>query len=351
MHVIDGHNDTLLDLYSQNQASKRTFFEQSDVGHIDLPRAKLGGLAGGFFAIFVPSPSDVHEKNNNSIPPSTKVEHQRESTVDRLYAQQITQDMIDLLYELESQSGGEFSVVFTADELAHCIGDNRFAAILHFGGAECIEPDLDNLQAYYDAGLRSLGITWSRSNAFGAGVPFKHGFSPDTGPGLTDAGKQLIKACNDLGIMIDLSHLNEKGFWDVHQISNAPLVATHSNAHAISPATRNLTDEQIDAIGNTEGIIGINFHVEFVRPDGKSDPNTPMSEIIKHVDYIVERIGIDHVGIGSDFDGARMPAELKDARGLPSLLQALSNAGYDQPSLKKITHENWIRVLKQTWKN
>jgi membrane dipeptidase len=210
---------------------------------------------------------------------------------------------------------------------------------------------MENLKGYYDQGLRSLGITWSRSNGFGHGVPFEFDTSPDTGPGLTTAGKHLVRECNRLGIMIDLSHLNEKGFWDVASITDSPLVATHSAAHRICPSTRNLTDKQIDAVGETDGIIGINFHVGFIRSDGKGDSDTPIDDIIKHADYVANRIGVDHVALGSDFDGATMPDELGDVSGLPKLIAALSRGGFSDHEIRKIAHENWLRVLNQTWKH
>jgi len=131
------------------------------------------------------------------------------------------------------------------------------APVLHIEGAEAIDPNFEFLDVLYEAGLRSLGPVWSRPNAFGHGVPFRCPSSPDTGPGLTDLGKELIGACNRLGILIDLSHLNERGFWDVAAISNAPLVATHSNAHALSPHSRNLIDSQLAAIRETGGIVGV----------------------------------------------------------------------------------------------
>jgi membrane dipeptidase len=134
-----------------------------------------------------------------------------------------------------------------------------FTPVLHIEGAEAIDPNFEFLDVLYEAGLRSLGPVWSRPNAFGHGVPFRCPSSPDTGPGLTDLGKELIGACNRLGILIDLSHLNERGFWDVAAISNAPLVATHSNAHALSPHSRNLIDSQLAAIRETGGIVDVNF--------------------------------------------------------------------------------------------
>ena len=115
--------------------------------------------------------------------------------------------------------------------------------------------------------------------------------------------------------MLDLSHLNEQGFWDVAGLSTAPLVATHSNAHALSPGARNLTDRQLAAIHESDGMVGVNFHVGFLREDGGEDKDTPLSTVVRHIDYLVEHLGIDRVGFGSDFDGATMPAELGRRRG------------------------------------
>jgi membrane dipeptidase len=158
-----------------------------------------------------------------------------------------------------------------------------------------------------------------------------------------------VRACNDLGILVDLSHLNWAGFWDVARLSRAPLVATHSNAHALCHASRNLTDDQLAAIRDSGGVVGVNFAVTFLREDGNQVAETPLTEIVRHIDYYAERMGIDHVAFGSDFDGAVVPAELDGVAGLPRLVQALRDAGYDDEALAKITHGNWLRVLDATW--
>ena len=238
----------------------------------------------------------------------------------------------------------------TADELTTALDQNVIAAVLHFEGAEAIDPDLDALEVFYQAGLRSLGLAWSRPNVFAHGVPFKFPGSPDTGPGLSDAGRQLVKACNRLGILIDLAHISEQGFWDTAGISRAPLAVTHTGAHALCSSTRNLTDKQLDAIKASGGVLGVNFHVGFLRQDGRREPNTPLTEIVRHIDYIAQRIGVEHVAFGSDFDGAIMPSDLGDVAGMPKLLHSLRDHGYDEDALRKITHENWIRVLRKTWK-
>ncbi|MEO8957187.1 MAG: membrane dipeptidase, partial [Ktedonobacteraceae bacterium] len=215
--------------------------------------------------------------------------------------------------------------------------------------AEAIDTELNALEVFYRAGLRSLGLVWSRPNAFAHGVPFGYPLSPDTGPGLTDAGKRLVSACNRLGILLDLSHLNEKGFWDVAALSAKPLVATHSNAHVISPTTRNLTDKQLDAIKESEGMVGLNFSISDIRADAQRERNTPLEMYVRQMDYLVEKLGIDSVGFGSDFDGTWISQEIGDVTGLPKLIAALREHGYDEVALKKITHENWVRVLGKTW--
>ena len=217
-------------------------------------------------------------------------------------------------------------------------------------GAEPIAADLSNLERWYERGLRSVGLVWSRPNEFAEGVPFRFPSSPDIGGGLSGAGFELVRACNRLGILVDLSHLNEAGFWDVASISDAPLVATHSNAHALCAASRNLLDPQLDAIGKSNGIVGVNFAVTFLREDGSLVPDTPIAEIVRHVEYLVERMGVDHVAFGSDFDGAVVPAELGGVGGLPKLVDALRSTGYDDAAVAKITHENWLRVLRATWR-
>jgi membrane dipeptidase len=198
-------------------------------------------------------------------------------------------------------------------------------------------------------GLRSIGPVWSRANAFATGVQFVFPSSPDIGPGLTDAGVSLVKACAELGILIDLSHLNEAGFWDVAKLEAGPLVASHSGAHAVAPASRNLTDAQLDAIGASGGLVGVVYASCFVRPDLADDPDTPLAAIAAHVRYVADRIGVDHVALGSDFDGATIPAPLGDVAGLPKLLDALRAVGFIDSELEAIAWHNWRRVLDAWW--
>ena len=238
----------------------------------------------------------------------------------------------------------------TVSDLEHSISNDVHAAILHFEGAEAIDPDLNALEVFYQAGLRSLGPVWSRPTIFAHGVPFGWPLSPDTGPGLTDAGKALVQACNQLGILIDLSHLNEQGFWDVAKLSTAPLVATHSNVHSLSQTSRNLLDKQLDAIKESGGLVGLNFGVYDIWGNAERDPNLPLERMVRHIDYLVDRLGIDGVVLGTDYDGTTISTEIKDAAGTPKLIDALRASGYDDAALRKIGTENWLRVLRQTWK-
>jgi len=319
--IVDGHNDLLLHRWRGEPTL-----------HLDLDAAHAAGFSGGFFAMYIPSPKPPDPtKTPYALPLPEPISFDDASRIaNELY------DELCGLPVVRATSATDFR-------------EGQITAIVHMEGAEPIAADLSNLEDWYGRGLRSIGLVWSRANDFAEGVPFRFPSSPDTGPGLTEAGRELVRACNRLGILVDLSHLNEAGFWDVDGLSEAPLVATHSNAHALCPASRNLTDAQLDAIRDSNGVAGVNFAITFLREDGLLIPDTPITEIVRHIDYFVERMGIDHVAFGSDFDGAEIPAELGGVAGLPKLVDALRGAGYDDVAVAKITHGNWLRVLRDTW--
>jgi membrane dipeptidase len=347
--VFDGHNDVLLRLHRRGGADAvAAFLQGEDKGQLDLPKARAGGFAGGLFAIFVPS-SERKSGGEGNAPVPDGAGAPSTAGVDLAEAQRTVFAMMSLLYRIEAQSAGRLRVCRDAGDIRSCLADGALAAVLHIEGAEAIDANFELLDVLHAAGLRSLGPVWSRPNAFGHGVPFRCPSSPDTGPGLTDLGKALIGACNRLKILIDLSHLNERGFWDVAEISDAPLVATHSNAHAISPHSRNLTDKQLAAIRDSKGLVGVNFAVSFLRPDGGRDKNTPIELIVRHIEHLLEHLGEDRVGFGSDFDGAQMPAELGNAAGLQKIVGALRQRGYRKPLIEKLCFRNWLRVLQRTW--
>ncbi|HXE73764.1 MAG TPA: dipeptidase [Candidatus Nitrosotenuis sp.] len=345
--VFDGHNDALTRLYLPWTSG--SFLERRPEGHLDLPRALEGGFAGGLFAIMPkapPSPADLEEPPPGDGPGYSLP---LDPPLDPGIALESTLAAMGGLFRLERQAGGRLKVVTTAVDLQGCLEAGVLAVVLHFEGAEAIDPDLRALEVFHRAGLRSLGLVWSRPNAFGQGVPFCFPSSPDIGPGLTEAGRRLVRACNELGILLDLSHLNEAGFWEVAGLSRAPLVASHSNAHALCPVSRNLTDAQLDAVAASGGLVGVNLAVSFLRPDGRNEADTPLEVVLDHVEYLAGRMGVRHVALGSDFDGATIPREVGDVTGLPRLLEGLRRRGWSDEELALFCYGNWLRVLRQTW--
>ena len=346
--IFDGHNDVLLRLWENARKGAdpvAEFMDGTHHGHIDAPRARKGGLAGGFCAMFIPPEEDypprvLDENGHYSIP--------MVGPRDQASALTIAQEMAYIAARLEAAGG--LAVCRSTADIRAAMEQEHFAAVLHIEGCEPIAEDLSNLETFYESGLRSLGPVWSRHNRFGHGVPFAFPSSPDTGPGLTAAGVALVKECDRLGIMIDLAHITEQGFWDVARASTQPLVATHSNAHALTPISRNLTDRQLDAIRERGGIAGLNYATTMLRADGLENPDTPLSDMVRHIDHMVERMGIDCVALGSDFDGATIPAAIGDAGGSQALVEALRAAGYSEDELEKLCRENWLRLLKTVWR-
>lgn len=347
--VFDGHNDVLLRLFRKEKAGvEHDFLDGDGLGQLDLPRMKQGGFGGGMFAIYIPSGHDLDALDD--LMQGERYDVPLSSPIGAQDALPVALAMASILFRIEKASNGNVKICRNAEDIRTCFSTGKIAAVLHLEGAEPIDRDLNALDVFYQAGLRSLGPVWSRPTIFGHGVPFRFPSTGDTGPGLTDAGKALIKACDELGIAVDLSHMTEKGFWDVAAISTKPLIATHSNPHAICPHARNLTDRQLDAIAETGGMVGLNFATCFLDLAGQRAPDTSLDTMLRHLDYLVGRLGIDHVGFGSDFDGALVPHEIGDVTGLPKLLAAMRTHGYDDASLQKITHENWIKVLEKSWR-
>ncbi len=344
--VFDGHNDFLLRLLRDPSRREETWLRGNGEGHLDLPRMLAGGFVGGFFAIYVPSPEgreDLDALMDNppyrvDLPPPVHIDH----------AQNIALQMAGHLMWMERAAGGAFKICRTAKDIRDCLETGVIAGLMHMEGAEAIGEDLDALHAFHAMGLRSIGPVWSRPTAFGYGVPFAYPSTPDTGDGLTAAGKDLVRQCNALRIMVDLSHLNEKGFDDVARISDAPLVATHSNAHAVTPGSRNLTDRQLAMIRDTGGMVGLNFATCFLRPDGRRSADMTLDPVMRHLDHLIRTLGEDNVGFGSDFDGATVPQDIADVVGLQRLIEALRGHGYDDVLLTKLAHANWMKVLEKT---
>ena len=346
--VFDGHNDVLARLFMDKQVDRVAAFRDGRArGHVDRPKALAGGFGGGFFAVWVP-PEGRSTNDPKGVMKNAQYDLPVAPTMDQAHAYDVAMDQIGILQSLEE--AGQLTICTSAKAIQRCLATGKLAAILHMEGAEAIDEELEALNHLFSIGLRSLGPVWSRPTAFAYGVPFRFPSSPDIGPGLTEAGFRLVARCNALGILIDLSHLNEKGFWDIAKTSDAPLVATHSNAHALCPHARNLTDEQFDAIAESNGVVGLNFAGAFLRADGKMRADTPLSDMLAHLDHMIERMGEDHVALGSDFDGALVPKDIGDASGLPILTRAMADHGYTPDLIEKICHRNWLRVLEVTWK-
>ena len=338
--VFDGHNDALTrDDHARVARGRKG-------GHLDLPRMRAGGLRGGIFAIFTRSSGDDEQpvERDDGV-----FEFPIAARVDQPTAAADATTVAGRLLALEGS--GDLRVARRIADLdaAHD-DDGPPAAVMHLEGAEAIDTGLEALELWYEAGLRSLGLVWSRPNDFASGVPFISPSTPDTGPGLTKAGKSLVRACAERGILIDLSHLNEKGFWDVAKLDQGPLVATHSGVHALCESSRNLTDEQLDAIKASNGLVGIVFACPFLRKDFANDPDTPLELIVEHARYAADRIGVEHVALGSDFDGATIPNAVKDASGLPRLLDAFAAAGFTHNEIEAIAWHNWRRVFDAWWR-
>lgn len=335
--VFDGHNDLLLRLWLDDGADPvDRFLHQQLDGQLDFARMQRGGFAGGLFAVFVP-PASLMPQLKPGAPAQPH---------DPLA---ITRAQIGLLHEIESRSAGRAKLCRTAQEILSCIEQGVLALVLHIEGADALDSSLEQLDEFYQAGLRSIGPLWNNPNQFGYGVTGAFPGSPDSGDGLTAAGLALLHACNRKKILVDLSHMNEKAFWQVAQHSSAPLVATHSNAHALCAQPRNLTDKQLAAIGESHGFVGVNFGNAFLRADGKRDADTPLSDIIRHLDYLLTKLGEEGVGFGSDFDGISVPAALGDVAGLPRLIAVMRAAGYSGELIEKICWRNWLNVLARSW--
>lgn len=346
---FDGHNDFLLRLQKEPERREELWLGETGAGHLDLKRMQRAGFAGGLFAIYVPSPSKGADYTATMRQAPFEVPLPAMMTPDA--AQPVALAMAGLLHWMERAAPDAFTVCRSAAAVRATFGSGRIAAVMHMEGAEAIGADLDALYLFHDMGLRSIGPVWSRPTAFGHGVPFRFPGTPDTGPGLTEAGKDLVRLCNALGIMIDLSHMNEAGFNDVARLSSAPLVATHSNVHALSNSPRNLTDRQLEQIRESGGMVGLNFATSFLRADGMGAPDVALDVMVRHIDYLIDKLGEDHVGLGSDFDGCTVPTPITDVTGVPALFQALRDHQYNDALIAKLAHGNWLDCLERSLKS
>ncbi len=344
-YIFDGHNDVLSRMLARSPLNYARAFETGWDGHIDIPKAKAGGLGAGFFAVYVSSGGgganilELMQGRGYDLPLPTPLQVND--------AGPVAWQQIEIIKTLEAH--GLVRICTSVSQINESVENGVIAAVLHMEGAEAIGPELAELDEFHAAGLRSLGPVWSRPTIFAEGVPFRFPSTPDIGGGLTEAGHRLVRRCNALGIMLDVSHLNEAGFWDLASTTDAPIVATHSNVHAICPHSRNLTDKQFEAIAESGGVVGLNYATAMLRTDGRMVAETPVNEMIRHLEHMLGILGEDGVAFGSDFDGATVPAEIEDAGGLDVLRTAMHEAEFGWELIEKICHRNWLDVLARTW--
>jgi len=339
--VFDGHNDALTRLWlSDHSNPAQAFIQERLAGHLDLKRCQEAGFVGGMFAIFLPPFAYVQQHH------PYKLFDQTSSDFTQQQIEQICLEQLEIAKQLAEYSN-DIQICTTVQDIQNCIAKHKLAMVLHMEGAEALQHNPDLLDVFYEAGLRSIGPLWNRPSQFGHGLNAKFPHSPDKGAGLTHEGKAFIKRCADKKMVVDVSHMNERAFWDTANILQQPIVATHSNVHTLCPQARNLTDIQLTAIKDSKGIVGVNFDVAFLRKDGQRDANTPIDVILEHLEYLIDQMGEDHVGLGSDFDGALISHEIEDVGGLQTLIERMQKRHYPNDLIEKICFSNWLTVLNR----
>jgi membrane dipeptidase len=359
--VCDLHVDTL-------QRVTRGESLAENEGHLDLARMRQGGLDVQFFAVWV---DPVHLA--------------RDGRPDRSYARAI--ELLDAFDREMTRHADIVRPVTSAAQARQEVARGRLAAALGVEGGHAIENDLDKLQEFHRRGVRYLGLTWNNSTdwADAAKEETLHGTRHN---GLSPFGVEVVQRMNDLGMIVDLSHAAESTFWKVLEVSRVPVMASHSDAHALNPHFRNLKDEQIRALADKEGLVGINFFCMFLDAEyaaerqqaealhraeldaiEKQHPEdfptqsrkerellrsvmkhvpVPASRIVDHVEHIVGLVGADHVALGSDFDGTNaLPDDLQDVSQLPLLTQLLQERGFSDADIRKILGENVLRFFER----
>ena len=310
--VVIAHCDSLAPVLR----GERRLGERSNLGHVDIPRLLEGGVTAVILAC------GLHAFGPRSDQPT------------RLFLQ-----MADVLHQ-EADSNSKFMLVRSGQDIVHAKELGCVGAILGTEDSEPLDGSLAALRLFYKLGLRNLGLVWGPPNGIGFGVS-------ETDPsnlGLTRFGREVVRAANRLGMMIDVAHINEAGFWEVLDLSDRPIINSHSNAKGICNHPRNLSDEQIRALAEKGGVIGVNF--TFLTD---SPADLTVDTVLDHIDYIVSLVGPEHVGIGADFDGLSSPPPrgLEDATCIFNITRGLVKRGYDRESVRKILGGNFLRVFSQ----
>jgi membrane dipeptidase len=315
--VIDTHND-----FISVSLGNRIAFDTDLQGrtHSDLNRMFKGGIDAQFFSIF--GGGDIG------------------------FAHAMQE--IDSVYAIEQRNPSRVAIVQTPAGLKQAVRSGKMAALMGVEGGHMIEDDLNKLQTLYNRGVRYMTLTWNNSTKWASSAAEEtSGKIPADARGLNEFGQEVVRKMNEIGMMVDISHVGEKTFWDVMKIVSKPVIASHSSVYHVAPVFRNLKDDQIDAIGKNGGVICVNFYSGFLDSTfDKKSARPPLSKLIDHIEYIVKRIGVDHVGLGSDFDGiGSSPQELDGVQDFPKITRALQERGYSKKDIRKILGENVQRVF------
>jgi membrane dipeptidase len=306
--VVDLHNDIMLDV----QSRKRDVTRVTPVGHSDLPRFREGGVDVQVFALFVhPTEADRGRQRVSAL--------------------------LDAFDRLAETNKAAVAAVTSVAEIRQAHTTGRLAVVLAVENASALEGDPDFVDVLFGRGVRMIGLTWNHSNALADGA------LESTHQGLTLLGRTVLARIQDVGMIVDVSHLSEKSFWDVIAATRGPIVATHSNAAGLTLHPRNLTDDQLRAVAERGGVVGVNFVPTFL--GGAS-----LAQVLEHVTYLVSVMGPDGVALGSDFDGFTGRVNgLEDVRRLPALTAGLLDRGYVPQTIRKILGENALRVFSKVW--
>lgn len=307
--VVDLHSDTLLDVAS----GKRDISRRGTTGHIDLPRLREGGVDVQVFAAFI---------------------HPREA--ERGYARAL--ELLDAFDRMVASYPDVLGRAVTFKDIEDLGHQGKVAAVLSIESGDAVQGNPANVDRLYRRGVRIMSLTWNNSTALADGaLEQRHG-------GLTPVGRRVLARMAALGIVVDVSHLSEKSFWDVLEATRGPVVATHSNAAGLTPHVRNLTDEQLRALARRGGVVGVNYYPVFTG-------GPTLIHVLAHVDYLVKVMGADHVALGSDFDGFAQTVDgLEDVSRLPNLTAGLLARGYSRDDVKKILGGNALRVFREVWR-
>ncbi|MEO8209126.1 MAG: dipeptidase [bacterium] len=314
--LVDTHNDFIWKVFDKGaDLGKRNANTQSDI-----PRFKEGGLDVQVFAVWIPM-NKVSQSFN------------------------FVTGQINRLKNFEVENSSDLEFAKTYDEIIRITDEKKICGLIGIEGGTAVEKNLDNINTFFELGVRYIGLTWNNSNLISTSA--RDETERNKKGGLTDFGVKVIKRMNEVGMLIDVSHLSEEGFWDVIENTDSPIIASHSNCYSINPHYRNLTDEQINAIAKNGGYIGINFYDKFLDKDGEKN-GASIEKVIEHIDYIKNLVGVDYIGIGSDFDGGiTPPPELYDASTYPLITKKLIERGYTEEEIKKILGGNFLRVFKR----